>query len=401
MTNSPQTLPLPRDERGRVVRALLYAQHVLFIVLLGVGAARSFFDESNHAVLWGSVILAGWYVSGIWIGTRSTSRPLALTWLVTLTVGWVFLAFASPEFIWVAFALFFLYLHFVPGFLGYLAVGALLLVAIIAQTGVRSASDLPQLPEIVGPIFGAAIAVGMSLAYQRLVEENQYRLQLVRDLEATNTNLLATQDQLARMQHEAGMLAERTRLAREIHDTVAQGLASIVLLSRAGDEDPILQQIGNISQENLEEVRRVVQHLQPQALEEAPLPAALQRLADDVSKRSGIPIHLEVSGTPEGLATNQEVALLRIAQSALANVQQHSGAEEAVVKVTYASEQISMIIADDGAGFVVGSAEHVGGFGLRAMRDRTTELGGEVTVTSEPNEGTTITVWLPLGGRFS
>jgi len=392
---APHALPLPRDGGGTVVRTLLIAQHVLFVVLLGAGTIRSWQSEQLHPVLWGAIALAAWYVIGVWLGLRSTSRAAALSWLFALTAGWVALVTVSPEFIWVAFALFFLYLHLLPSWWGYGAVVGVLIVSIGAQIG--HTTD-PVLPQVVGPVFGAAAAVGMSAAYQRLVAENARRLALVKELEVANSNLLTTQDELARMQREAGVWTERTRLARDIHDTLAQGFSSILLLTRAGNESENIEHIAAVAQENLDAARRVVHALQPRELEDAPLPAALERIVRQLREQADLDAEFVVSGAVTALPTTYEVTLLRIAQSALANVRRHSDARTAHVGLRFSSDSVQLTVVDDGQGFEMASLEKTSGYGLRAMRQRVAELGGRLEVVSAPAAGTELTVSLPLRG---
>lgn len=396
MSHAPNALPLPRTGEGAVVRTLLLAQHALFVVLVVAGIIRSWQQDHNHAVLWGAIALAVWYIVGVWLGLRSTSRTAALWWLFALSAGWVALVLVSPEFIWVAFALFFLYLHLLPTWWGYAAVLAVLAVSIGAQLPTAPGGILPQ---IVGPVFGAAVAVGMSQAYQRLVAENNHRLALVRELETANANLLALQDELARMQREAGVWAERTRLARDIHDTLAQGFSSILLLARASNEPENVSHIAEVAQENLDAARRVVHELQPRELQEAPLPAALERLVTQLRQQTKIDADCTISGSPITLPTIYEVTLLRVAQSALANVRQHAGATTAHLGLVFAPSQVHLSIMDDGRGFDPASLQRAGSYGLQAMEQRVVELGGDFSITSEPGAGVEVHVTLPVRGE--
>src|SRR5690625_105049 len=390
MSPVPNALPLPRDAGGAVVRTLLLAQHALFVLLVAAGTIRSWQQDRDHPVLWGAIALGVWYVVGVWLGLRSRSRVLALAWLGVLSAGWVVLALVSPEFIWVAFALFFLYLHLLPGWWGYAAVGTALGVSIWAQIMGTTAAGLPQ---VVGPVFGAAVAVGMSATYQRLMAENRRRLELVRALEAANENLIAAQDELALMQRDAGIWAERTRLARDIHDTLAQGFSSILLLARASDDSASTRQIAEVAQENLDAARRVVNELAPRELEEAPLPAALERLVGQLREQEAIQVRSVVSGAPITLPTVSEVTLLRIAQSALANVRQHARATRVGVELEFLRAGVRLAITDDGRGFDPAQAR---GYGLVAMEQRVTELGGAFEVISSPGRGTRVAVELPV-----
>src|SRR5699024_384780 len=134
---------------------------------------------------------------------------------------------------------------------------------------------------------------------------------------------------------------------------------------------------------------RVVGALTPSALEGAGLSAALSRLVDRMPQQTGMEVRLTADGPQVPLATAQEVALLRVAQSALANVRQHSQAHTVVVTLTTAPEQVRLDVADDGVGFDVPSWEQApfppvdgGGYGLRSMRERLRELGGDLSIES-------------------
>ncbi len=206
------------------------------------------------------------------------------------------------------------------------------------------------------------------------------------------------------VQRETGALAERSRLARDIHDTLAQGYSSILLLARAGlargaTEAELLRQIEATAAENLVEARRVVHALSPAPLEGAPLPAAVRRLLDRLAAETGIDAHLEVVGDPQVAATPVDIAVLRLVQGALANVRQHAGAARVVVSLSYEPGELLVDVVDDGRGFdpaSVGPSTDAGGFGLRAMTERVAAIGGRLSVESAPGEGTAIAVAVPM-----
>lgn len=205
---------------------------------------------------------------------------------------------------------------------------------------------------------------------------------------------------------------ERERLAREIHDTLAQGLSSIQLLLRAATRslDParevdttkashLVEQARHEAQENLAEARRFVRALAPGDLDESTLAAALQRLCAATSVRAGIQVYFHPVGQATPLATPVEVALLRIAQAALGNTIQHSQATRADVTLTSMDAAVTLDVVDDGVGFdpqaqistTLDAAGH-GGFGLRSMKSRAAELSGALTVESQPGGGTAVSV---------
>ncbi|MEZ5152022.1 sensor histidine kinase [Rhodococcus zopfii] len=386
-----------------VLRAIQVGAHLLFFLLLAVGVGRTVVDGTRPVpVVVLAVAVAGWYVAGIWFVRRSGARSGPIQrrpgqiWLAVLVVGWLVLVVSDPNFVWVAFALFFLCFHLLPT--------PAALAVTIALTGVSIAASLwhgapNTTASILGPVFGGAVAAGMAVVYQQLVRQSVQRQQLVDELTEAHRELLAAQDELVALQREAGALAERSRLARDIHDTLAQGFSSILLLSRAGQRAPddtavIFTQIADTAQQNLVEARRVVDALAPAALEAAPLEAALGRLLDQLTEQTRIMGELLTDGETVALPMDYDVALLRVAQSALANVRLHSRARRVRATLSYAADEVRLDIVDDGVGF--GERES-GGFGLRSMRDRLVELGGTLVVESAPGDGTAVAATLPIG----
>lgn len=249
----------------------------------------------------------------------------------------------------------------------------------------------------LGPLLGGAVAVATVLGYQALYRESERRRELIEELITTRADLAAAE-------RSAGILAERERLAREIHDTLAQGLSSIQLLLRAAERAlpegapalPHIAQAREAAQDNLAEARRFVRALTPPDLEHGSLAAALERLCAGVP---GPRVRFSLSGRPRVLPTPYEVALLRIAQSALANVVRHARAGRAEITLTFMDASVTLDIVDDGHGFDPSSAASGsgdGGFGLPAMRSRAETLGGLFTVESAPGQGTAVAVTLPL-----
>jgi len=210
------------------------------------------------------------------------------------------------------------------------------------------------------------------------------------------------------------VLEERQRLAREIHDTLAQGFTGIVMHLEAaegalpGDLAAVqhhLEQARNMARTSLEEARRLVWALRPKPLEQAPLPEALTRVVERWSRESGIPAEVTVTGTPAPLRPEAEVTVLRAAQEALANVHKHARASQVAVTLSYMDDLVVLDVQDDGVGFdpAVEPGEGSepseglgGGFGLRAMRERVARLGGRLLIESAPGEGTTVVVEVPV-----
>ena len=243
--------------------------------------------------------------------------------------------------------------------------------------------------------FGIVGSVAVGGYVIRIVHHAREQDELIRQLQATR-------EELAGANHEAGMLAERQRLAGEIHDTIAQGCTSIVMLIQAaGSEigrDPgaarrHLALAEETARENLAEARALVTALAPAQLDGGKLDDALRRLANQAAAQLGGGADFEVGGSPRPLATTAEVMLLRVCQEALANVRKHASARRAWVRLSYHEDEVRMEIGDDGSGFDPACAN--GGYGLRGMRARVAEAGGSLTVRSAPGAGTSVSVEVP------
>ncbi|MGW0041558.1 sensor histidine kinase [Rhodococcus sp. NPDC003348] len=404
-------LPVPRDrgsasvlhERGpaSVLRVMALGAHALFVLLLAVGVARAVVDDPNPvpAVALAVLVLL-WYVTGVWFARRSAATGrggYGAVWLAILVAGWLGLAVLNPDFAWVAFPLFFLCFHLLS------TVAALTATVVITAMAIATIlwhGTANTVASILGPIFGAGAAAGMALVYKQLVRDAQQRHRLYDELTRSHNELLSAQDELASVQREAGAVAERARLARDIHDTLAQGFSSIVLLARAGQRgpDPVaaLEQIAGTAQDNLVEARRVVGALTPSALEDASLASALGRLVGQLREHTGIDGEFVVDGEPTVLPMEYDVALLRVAQSALSNVRLHARARHVRLTLTYTPDEVRLDVVDDGVGFDPAAGPAPGTFGLQAMRDRLDSLGGSLVVESAIGDGTALAATLPV-----
>ena len=273
----------------------------------------------------------------------------------------------------------------------------LAIVAVVAMnaTGVlialaRGASGAQLQTTIWVAALGTAFSIGFGTWIVRIIDQSAERAELIAQLERTRA-------ELAEVNREAGRLAERDRLASEIHDTIAQGFTSIVMLVQAAeavigdDTDRARKQldlIARTARENLAEARALVAGLAPAALAAAPLADALARLAHRAGEESGLRATFEVRGEPRPLGTDAEVVLLRVCQEALTNVRRHAGARSARVLLSYCDGEVRLEVSDDGTGF--DPELPAAGYGLRGMRTRVSEIGGELTVRSVPGNGTTV-----------
>ncbi|MFC8273282.1 sensor histidine kinase [Streptomyces sp. NPDC057271] len=380
------------------LRALRLCLHLLMAGLLALAAVRA---ESGAGVAL-AVVTGAVYATGSALPAVRDSQRAAALWLALLCACWLGLLWATPDGLWVAFPLYFLQLHLLPVRWALPAVALTAGAAILSY--VRHGATLNP-GVFIGPLLGGAVAVATVLGYQALYRESERRRRMVEEL-------IATRAELAAAERHAGTLAERERLAREIHDTLAQGLSSIQLLLRAAQRalpegSPAAGHIEGArraAQDNLAEARRFVRALSPPDLEHGSLAAALERLCEpspdpEVSLRA----RFTVSGTPVELPTPYEVALLRIAQSAFANTVRHASAARAEVTLSYMDASVTLDVVDDGKGFdpALLSSSAEGGFGLPAMRSRAESLGGVFTVESAPGQGTAVAVSLPLPAGVS
>jgi signal transduction histidine kinase len=233
------------------------------------------------------------------------------------------------------------------------------------------------------------VAAGLGLWITRIIEQSRQRAQLV-------TDLTETRAALATMSRRAGALAERERLARDIHDTLAQGFTSVLLLLEAAEAEKDTEtawrhvaRARRTAQDNLAEARALIAELAPPALRDASLPDALRVLVDRVGAELAIVPMLTVAGESRPLPADQEVALLRVAQEALTNVRKHAAAGRVEVELSYRDSDVVLQVLDDGCGFDPSAVS--GGFGLGGMRERVTQVGGVLEVRSG-SDGTTVSV---------
>ncbi|CAH0173968.1 Signal transduction histidine-protein kinase/phosphatase DegS [Microbacterium oxydans] len=369
--------------------------HVLFLALAGLVIVRALLvpTDASGTVIALTVVLVVTYAFGAVLTRTTRARGIApLAWLAILTVEWAVLLWLIPDAAYLVFPLFFLDLHLLGRWWGSAAILASTIVAICAL-GVHSGWTVGG---VVGPLVGAGVALLIGLGYQALAREAEQREALVREL-------IATQGQLAATEHESGVLAERARLAREIHDTLAQGLSSIQMLLHAAERaDPDRPGVEHIrlaretAAANLVEARRFIRELTPPQLDDQTLGGALRRLAATQWASQGLDVQVRVSDTIT-LPMHLQTALLRIAQGAIANVIQHAQATTATISIAVEADRLHFTVTDDGTGFdplatSKDAAEKSDSFGLQATAERVQQLGGTLTVDSTPGRGTSLTV---------
>lgn len=382
----------------------------LFYVLLAGSTGFAVVEVDNLERRAAMVALAAglaiWYWRAVIRGGRVTagaSRAAALPSLVVAAALWAPLLLLHSLFQLLVLSAYHLVCstpaplrRAVPGIA---AVGAL----VVATDSVRQGSFDPL--QLV--FYGAAtVALGFLVAMMNTIhEQSEERGRLIAELEATR-------GELATSERRAGALAERQRLAGDIHDTLAQGFASIVTLSEAAraefasrPEDALrrLDEVGQSARANLAEARRVVWALRPGILEQGSLDSALDELTVDFGSETSIDARCTVDGNARGLGPETEAVLLRVAQESLANVRKHARADRVAVTLTYLGDAVMLDVRDDGVGFDPspplrnrhGSRQRDGGFGLTAMRERIEQHGGTLTIESVAGTGTTIVAALP------
>jgi signal transduction histidine kinase len=243
---------------------------------------------------------------------------------------------------------------------------------------------------------------------QRRVEEVSELTRANAQLEKSLRQNADLQAQLLAQAREAGVSEERRRMAREIHDTLAQGLMGIVTQLQAAqraDDPAAAEHVASaidLARESLTEARRSVQALAPAPLAGVRLPDAIHDVAQRWSELHGTAMTFTTTGTPRSMRPEIEITLLRTAQEALANVAKHARAHRVGLTLSYMEDVVTLDVRDDGVGFVTvnGSGprrphDAQGGFGLAAMRQRVEGVAGTLEIESEPDSGTAISAAIP------
>ncbi|HTV13036.1 MAG TPA: histidine kinase [Acidimicrobiales bacterium] len=373
--------------------------HFAFVVtVLGTGALSGFELQGSWR-LWASLGLYG-ALCVLYIATpgKFSRQPARLPYMAGAAAIFSAACFVYPG---AGFLLFILVPHFFM-----LANGIRpAMVAVLGMISVNAASSLDyggvsQSTVVSVAVFGvfSLFLAGLLGGYiTRIVEQSAQRAELIKELERTRA-------ELAEMSRQSGALAERERLAREIHDALAQGFTSLIMLLQAAQASLERGDLGTAehhlalaepaAREGLAEARSLIAALSPVPLQDASLVAAVERVCQDAGSRFGFDASLKVTGSPGAISHNAEIVLLRAAQEALANVGRHARACSVAVVLSFDALAAVLEVRDDGTGF---SSSRPAGFGLTQLRARASELGGEVDVLSAPGEGTVVTVRLPLG----
>ncbi|MEU4600355.1 sensor histidine kinase [Nocardia sp. NPDC023988] len=374
-------------------RLLAIIVHSAFYVLLAASLLRWLIRHSETRSTPLIVVLA--VALAVLYGLSELRASHRLVWFAGLVLTWSVLVVLAPSFAWCAVPLVYTGLRILSERTAVTLV--VVLTALVVASQVRIAGWLdPNL--VLAPPAVAAVTTALFVGMRRQATRQA----------ALIDDLVRTRQELADTERREGTLAERERLAMEIHDTLAQGLSSQRMLLQAADlvwdtdrglARTHLRSAAEIAERDLTEARRFVHDLAPADLAAGgSLAAALTALADRESTDT-LTVRCHIEGAPVPLPQRVEATLLRIAQGALANVREHARASTATLTLTSLDDQIVLDVADNGRGFDPGDvgdpAEHRG-HGLPAIRARVRQLGGTCAIESAPGEETVLSVSIPL-----
>ncbi|MFI1465146.1 sensor histidine kinase [Nocardia carnea] len=378
--------------RIRIVRRWYHGCWVLFGLCPPVIAVHDRIDATKYTT-WALVAaLALTYLALRLFPGNPVVRPSGFLGVLVLVLGGTaILLDGGAAFFIVSLPMFWIYTASQRQAIGFIAAAA-------TATLIGNFTGSPFSPgNVVFTLIGLAGGILLGLWTDRVLEHGERRARML------GAELERTQSELALAHQRQGAAEERERLAREIHDTLAQGFASIVVLAeaaRAGlGNDPVatagqLVSIESTARENLAEARVLVGA--PPAGNSRPggLAPALRRILDRFVEDTGLTVDAELPDIDCDQRTT--IALVRCTQESLANIRKHAGAGTVGVVLAGGPAGVELEITDDGSGFSPAAAR---GFGLHGMRARLAELGGELTVTSSPGEGTRIFAVLPTEER--
>ena len=410
-TISPNPAPQHRSSQRDAWMRWVKVWHIVFYLSLVFPTALTLFSGTLRYSIWLilglSLFLGFWYgLILIWLAPQAQGKMQAILSLVYLVVAlavWFPLSRANWAYFLTASSFYGLMWGILP--FGLAVTGNIILTGLIIWS---QALNLGK-PVIFSfeLLFSGIMAIGWStllaLWMRSVMRESAERKRLIEQLEETQRGLSAAERQ-------AGILQERQRLAQEIHDTLAQGFTSIVMQLEAADlalpeeQSAVrirLLQARETARLSLTEARRLVQALRPEPLEGASLPEAIARVADRWRQETGTAITFSVTGSPCSLHPEVEVSLLRLMQEGLANVRKHACAQQVTVTLSYMEDQVALDVHDDGVGFdpellSLPPDQSRGGFGLQTMRERVSQIGGQMIIESNPGQGTTLAIQIPV-----
>lgn len=421
----PARLPL-----AAVLRWLVHGLLYLLVIITGLTVLRDTAGTDRVVLV---VLLIG-IVSVYSIGARRSlhrgTGPFGswrnLPHLGLTVVLWAATFLIGPHGVWIAFALDFGVLYALPLLGGLLG---LVVVTAIAVIGFAAWGPDGGAAQVVGPAIGALVALAVVLAVRALQQEIDQRTRLAE-------RLLAARSTIDQQEREAATAAERDRIARELHDTVAQSALSIQMMldaalaawDRPGDgdgaapgdggtapttegperDDDVIRGAGHHDARSLvrearaaaartsAQTRRFVDGDAADAIRGEDLPDLLAEVARDASPSGRPEIRVRCDATPQDLAdlpARTAHTLLRLAQTVTANVVQHADADRAIITLSRDGDDLLLDVVDDGIGF---DPDRETGFGLRTARARAASVGGRLTIESAPGSPTAVQASLPL-----
>src|SRR6266478_2889939 len=266
----------------------------------------------------------------------------------------------------------------------------------LREMGVHTILFVPML--IAGRVTGF---IGIRFTQKRGFRQEQ--IELTRAL-AHQATLAMQLTRLSAQSRQSAVMAERNRMARDIHDTLAQGFTGVIVQLEAAGEamsqsrtaivSDHLNQAGDLARESLREARRSMQALRPQALEEKQLSEALKDLIEKTTRGTTVKAEFTSQGEQQKLPPEWETNLLRIGQEVLTNVLRHARASKFNVLLVFDSREIRLNFRDDGCGFDPKRRHE--GFGLQGMRERAEGMGGHLSIESAKGRGTRISILIPV-----
>ena len=346
-----------------------------------------------------------------WLAFSRVGRPTDISQLALRVyfIGFIGLGLAlmwrSPVFLIYGISGFYHAALLRPWWTSFVGVGAASLV--VHATIIINDRRLSAWLIYVGIVAIQTVAVWIGLwGGAKLTDVAEERKRTVSQLEEALAENVGLHAQLVAQAHEAGVLDERQRMAREIHDTIAQGLTGVITQIEAaeqswGDEDELrrhLQLASGIARDSLEEARRSVQAIRPGPLDHSRLPDALSEVARRWSAATDVAVEVHTTGDPQQLHPDVEVTLLRAAQEALANIAKHAQASRAAITLSFMGRAVALDIRDDGVGFAADLPAAEGHYGLAAMRQRVQDVNGVMEVESAPGDGTAIAITISIDG---
>lgn len=383
---------------GRGWAATVIALHLFTALVLVLAFLTAVLGGGHLPAATAVAVLAAGYVLVGARAVRVCADGHAITYLLLLVVALGVVSYDDPSMLYLL-TLAYPQVWFLteaprPGLLWTGLLGITSTVALVAGIVARGGSPLSAIADsAVGLVF--SVVMGLWIGW--VLAQSRQRVVLIDELERARAAL-------GRAHHEQGVMTERERLAREVHDTIAQGYTSIVVLAQTAQAELAvgsarvperLDLIAEVARDNLRETRAIVAAFSPVALDGSTLIEALNRLGARFARETGLAVDVEAADVTRAswtLSRDQEVVLLRTAQEGLSNSRRHADARRVWVTLTHEGPEVVLRVHDDGAGFEPTVAA---GYGLIGLEGRIQQAGGALDVSSAPGRGTVLAARLP------